>query len=39
VGEEWLWISPSCGFGPDPARARPVLKAKMENMLEAAASF
>lgn len=29
VGEERLWISPSCGFGRHPARNRPVLKAKM----------
>jgi 5-methyltetrahydropteroyltriglutamate--homocysteine methyltransferase len=39
VGEERLWISPSCGFGRHPARSRPVLKTKMENMVEAAASF
>jgi methionine synthase II (cobalamin-independent) len=39
VGEERLWISPSCGFGRHPARSRPVLRAKMENMMEAAASF
>jgi 5-methyltetrahydropteroyltriglutamate--homocysteine methyltransferase len=39
VGEERLWISPSCGFGRHPARSRPVLKAKMENMMDAAASF
>ncbi len=39
VGEERLWISPSCGFGRHPARSRPVLQAKMENMMEAAASF
>jgi 5-methyltetrahydropteroyltriglutamate--homocysteine methyltransferase len=39
VGEERLWISPSCGFGRHPARSRPVLKAKMEHMAEAAASF
>jgi methionine synthase II (cobalamin-independent) len=39
VGEERLWISPSCGFGRHPARNRPVLRAKMENMMEAAASF
>lgn len=39
VGEERLWISPSCGFGRHPARSRPVLKAKMEHMVEAAASF
>jgi methionine synthase II (cobalamin-independent) len=39
VGEERLWISPSCGFGRHPARSRPVLKAKMEHLAEAAASF
>jgi methionine synthase II (cobalamin-independent) len=38
VGEERLWISPSCGFGRHPARDVPVLRAKMENMVEAAAS-
>lgn len=39
VGEERLWISPSCGFGRHPARSRPVLRTKVENMMEAAASF
>ena len=39
VGEERLWISPSCGFGRHPARTRPVLKAKVENMVEAAATL
>jgi methionine synthase II (cobalamin-independent) len=39
VGEERLWISPSCGFGRHPARSRPVLQAKMEHLAEAAASF
>jgi methionine synthase II (cobalamin-independent) len=39
VGEERLWISPSCGFGRHPARSRAVLRAKMENMMDAAASF
>lgn len=39
VGEERLWISPSCGFGRHPARSRPVLRAKLEHMIEAAASF
>jgi methionine synthase II (cobalamin-independent) len=39
VGEERLWISPSCGFGRHPARSRPVLSAKMEHMVQAAASF
>ena len=36
VGEERLWVSPSCGFGRHPARDVPVLRAKMENMFEAA---
>ena len=36
VGEERLWVSPSCGFGRHPARDVPVLRAKMENMVEAA---
>jgi methionine synthase II (cobalamin-independent) len=36
VGEERLWISPSCGFGRHPTRSIPVLKAKLENMVEAA---
>jgi 5-methyltetrahydropteroyltriglutamate--homocysteine methyltransferase len=36
VGEERLWICPSCGFGRHPARDRPVLQAKVENMVEAA---
>jgi 5-methyltetrahydropteroyltriglutamate--homocysteine methyltransferase len=36
VGEERLWVSPSCGFGRHPARDIPVLRAKMENMVEAA---
>ena len=39
VGEERLWISPSCGFGRHPARDTPVLRAKIENMVEAAASL
>jgi 5-methyltetrahydropteroyltriglutamate--homocysteine methyltransferase len=39
VGEERLWISPSCGFGRHPARTRPVLREKLEHMMEAAASF
>jgi methionine synthase II (cobalamin-independent) len=39
VGEERLWISPSCGFGRHPARNRPVLRAKLEHMVEAASSF
>ena len=36
VGEERLWVSPSCGFGRHPPRDMPVLKAKMENTIEAA---
>jgi methionine synthase II (cobalamin-independent) len=36
VGEERLWISPSCGFGRHPARDIPQLRAKVENMVEAA---
>ena len=36
VGEERLWVSPSCGFGRHPSRDIPVLRAKMENMVEAA---
>ena len=39
VGEDRLWISPSCGFGRHPARSRPVLRTKVEHMIEAAASF
>ena len=39
VGEERLWISPSCGCGRHPARTRPVLRAKLEHMMEAASSF
>ncbi|MGA2014729.1 MAG: hypothetical protein ABSH51_29965 [Solirubrobacteraceae bacterium] len=39
VGEDRLWISPSCGFGRHPARSRPVLQAKIEHMIEAADSF
>lgn len=36
VGEDRLWVSPSCGFGRHPSRSVPVLRAKMENMVEAA---
>ena len=36
VGEERLWVSPSCGFGRHPSRDVVVLRAKMENMVEAA---
>jgi 5-methyltetrahydropteroyltriglutamate--homocysteine methyltransferase len=37
VGEERLWIAPCCGFGRHPSRDIPVLRAKIENMVEAAA--
>ena len=36
IGEERLWVSPSCGFGRHPSRDVPVLRAKVENMVEAA---
>ncbi len=36
VGEERLWVSPSCGFGRHPSRNNAVLRAKVENMVEAA---
>jgi methionine synthase II (cobalamin-independent) len=36
VGEDRLWVSPSCGFGRHPSRSIPVLRAKVENMVEAA---
>ena len=36
VGEDRLWVSPSCGFGRHPPRDIPVLRAKVENMVEAA---
>ncbi|MGH2849549.1 MAG: hypothetical protein ACRDLP_02935 [Solirubrobacteraceae bacterium] len=39
VGEERLWLSPSCGFGRHPARDRPVLEAKVVNMVDAAATL
>ena len=39
VGEERLWIAPSCGFGRHPIRDVPVLRQKMANMVEAANSF
>jgi 5-methyltetrahydropteroyltriglutamate--homocysteine methyltransferase len=39
VGEERLWICPSCGFGRHPARDRAVLRAKVENMVEAASTL
>jgi 5-methyltetrahydropteroyltriglutamate--homocysteine methyltransferase len=39
VGEERLWLAPSCGFGRHPSRDEPVLRAKLENMVAAARSF
>ncbi len=39
VGEERLWLSPSCGFGRHPGRDQPVLEAKVANMVEAAATL
>jgi methionine synthase II (cobalamin-independent) len=39
VGEERLWIAPSCGFGRHPHRDEPVLRAKLENMVAAAQSL
>jgi methionine synthase II (cobalamin-independent) len=39
VGEERLWLAPSCGFGRHPVRNVPVLYQKMENLAEAAQTF
>lgn len=39
VGEERPWLTPSCGFGRHPGRDRPVLRAKVANMVEAARSL
>lgn len=39
IGEERLWLAPSCGFGRHPLRDVPLLKAKIENMVEAAATL
>ena len=39
VGEERLWLAPSCGVGRHPLRSVPVLQAKIENMVAAASSF
>ena len=36
VCEDRLWVAPSCGFGRHPARNAPVLRAKIEHMVEAA---
>ncbi len=33
VGEERIWLAPSCGFGRHPLRSVPVLRAKVENMV------
>jgi 5-methyltetrahydropteroyltriglutamate--homocysteine methyltransferase len=38
VGEDRLWVSPSCGFGRHPSRDIPVLREKVANMVEAAAT-
>jgi methionine synthase II (cobalamin-independent) len=35
VGKERRWLAPSCGFGRHPARDVPVLRAKLESMMEA----
>jgi 5-methyltetrahydropteroyltriglutamate--homocysteine methyltransferase len=39
LGEERLWIGPSCGFGRHTSREIPVLRQKLENLKEAAACF
>ena len=39
VGEERLWVSPSCGFAQHTSRDIPVLRAKMQNTVEAAATL
>ena len=39
VGEDRLWVSPSCGFGRHPSRDIPVLREKVQNMVEAAATL
>lgn len=39
IGEERLWISLSCGMGRHTHREIPVLREKIENLVEAAASF
>jgi 5-methyltetrahydropteroyltriglutamate--homocysteine methyltransferase len=38
VGEDRLWLSLSCGFGRHPSRSIPVLREKVQNMVEAAES-
>ena len=39
LGEERLWLAPSCGFGRHPAHDRTLLEEKMTYLSEAAASF
>jgi methionine synthase II (cobalamin-independent) len=39
LGEERLWLAPSCGFGRHTARDVPVLRQKLENMVEAAVTL
>lgn len=39
VGEDRLWISTSCGFGRHPVQDKPRIKAKLQNMVEAAQSL
>lgn len=39
IGAERMWLAPSCGFGRHPARNVPVLRQKLENLVEAALSF
>ena len=39
IGEERLWLAPSCGFGRHTPREIPVLREKLENMVEAASSL
>jgi methionine synthase II (cobalamin-independent) len=39
VGEDRLWLSLSCGFGRHPSRSIPVLREKVQNMVEAAESL
>lgn len=38
VDADRLWLSPSCGFGRHPSRSVPVLREKVANMVEAAAT-
>jgi 5-methyltetrahydropteroyltriglutamate--homocysteine methyltransferase len=39
IGEERLWLAPSCGFGRHTPREIPVLREKLENMVEAASTL